>query len=1204
MQATTGFFGSESPRSKILTYDSINPHVKKVEYAVRGELAIRAEEIKERLGKKEDLGFDAVVGCNIGNPQQLLQRPITFFRQVASLTEYPDLLLPENKEHVKALYPPDAIERARTLLKQVGSVGAYSHSQGIPHIRQDVAKFIEERDGYPSNKDEIFLTQGASPGVQSVLQLIVTHPNVGIMIPIPQYPLYSATLSLFDSHAVPYYLNEEDDWGLDIDMLTSSLTDGRVKGLEVRALVIINPGNPTGQCLTERNMREIIEFCYKERIVLLADEVYQTNIYQPAERPFHSFKKVLKSMGSKYDQFELFSFHSISKGMIGECGRRGGYYECTGIDKEVVDQLYKLASVSLCPNVQGQIMVDLMVKPPKRGEPSYELYQKEIRGIYESLKRRSKKLSNLFNSLEGVTCNNAQGSMYLFPRIRLPRKAIEAASEAGKKPDVFYCLAMLNATGVCVVPGSGFGQKDGTWHFRSTFLPPEELFDGFCARLKKFHQEFLSKYFELLDRRSVADIFRIQVISNTDVRSPIITLGSTSFFHVRHENLYIVAVTKCNANAALVFEFCYRLINIGKVYFGKLDEEAVKNNFVLVYELLDGEHSYILHPECCLKKVYLRKHGNYHNIVTLDYFDDNITTIFYSNNLMLTSPFLEVLDFGYPQNSETETLKLYITTEGVKSERALKEDSSKITIQATGATAWRRSDVKYRKNEAFIDVIESVNLLMSTKGTVLRADVSGQIMMRAYLSGTPECKFGLNDKLLLEKDSAHRGTSKSNSSQRRTNAVEIDDCQFHQCVKLGKFDSDRTISFVPPDGEFELMRYRTTENVNLPFRVHPVVNEVGKSRVEYRIAVKANFSQKLYANNVLIRIPTPLNTANINLRVASGKAKYVPAENSIVWKIPRFQGQTEVTLSGDAELSAMIIKKAWSRPPISMDFQVLMFTSSGLLVRFLKVFEKSDYTSVKWVRYMTKAGSYQIRKKMYKDVSQDEDEKHAKPGGLMRYLYCGGRASCGKTCGILCCFLFLIIVGIVAAVLLWARPPEVTFLGIEPSSTAPYVTRPSGFDFNFNLKIQVNNPNIVGATFSMIKAVAFYPKHQNPIGGGNLTNVDIASKANTTIFFPFSINYNANLDPEYTILVDIAKKCGIIGNNKTKLEIDYTLTLSLKVILITVSPSFNKIAFFDCPIKDGKMPEIPGFNISQASKDLGGKKVKKRSLLTPMYPLL
>lgn len=124
--------------------------------------------------------------------------------------------------------------------------------------------------------------------------------------------------------------------------------------------------------------------------------------------------------------------------------------------------------------------------------------------------------------------------------------------------------------------------------------------------------------------------------------------------------------------------------------------------------------------------------------------------------ILYTNIVLEILDFGYPQNSETDTLKMYITTEGVKSEKAMVEDSSRITIQATGAISWRRNDIKYRKNEAFIDVIESVNLLISNTGTILRADVAGQILMRAYLSGTPECKFGLNDKLVLDKDTVNR----------------------------------------------------------------------------------------------------------------------------------------------------------------------------------------------------------------------------------------------------------------------------------------------------------------------------------------------------------------------------------------------------------------------------------------------------------------
>ncbi|KAJ1983941.1 clathrin associated protein complex medium subunit [Dimargaris cristalligena] len=416
-------------------------------------------------------------------------------------------------------------------------------------------------------------------------------------------------------------------------------------------------------------------------------------------------------------------------------------------------------------------------------------------------------------------------------------------------------------------------------------------------------------------KRSAADIFRIHVITSPDIRSPIVTLGPTTFYHTRHENLYLVAATRGNANAALVFEALYRVSELGTSYFGRFDEESVKNNFTLIYELMD-----------------------------------------------------EILDFGYPQNMDPDALKLYITTEEVKSDRAIKDSSSRITMQATGAISWRRPDIKYRKNEAFIDVIESVNLLMSTKGTVLRADVSGQIIMRAYLSGTPECKFGLNDRLLVEKEpgAGSGGVRQSSSGSNSANppsgdTVEIADCKFHQCVRLGKFDSERTISFIPPDGEFDLMHYRTTENVNLPFRVQPVVTEASRSRIEYQIQVKANFSNKLYASNVTIRIPTPLNTASATIRVSVGRAKYVPAENCIVWKVQRFQGMSENNLVAEADLTSMTVQRRWSRPPISLDFHVLMFTSSGLLVRFLKVFEKSNYQSVKWVRYMTKAGSYQIR---------------------------------------------------------------------------------------------------------------------------------------------------------------------------------------------------------------------------------------------------
>ena len=319
----------------------------------------------------------------------------------------------------------------------------------------------------------------------------------------------------------------------------------------------------------------------------------------------------------------------------------------------------------------------------------------------------------------------------------------------------------------------------------------------------------------------------------------------------------------------------------------------------------------------------------------------------------------EILDFGYPQNTETDTLKMYITTEGVKSERSM-EDSSKITMQATGAISWRRADIKYRKNEAFVDVIEEVNLLMSASGSVLRADVNGQIIMRAYLTGTPECKFGLNDRLLLDGDSLGGpigNIAGTKATKAAAGSVTLEDCQFHQCVKLGRFEADRIISFIPPDGEFELMRYRATENVNLPFKVHAIVNEIGRTKIEYSIAVKANYGSKLFATNVIIRIPTPLNTAKVTERTTQGRAKYEPEQNNIVWKINRFSGQSEYVLSAEASLTSMTNQKAWSRPPLSITFSLLMFTASGLLVRYLKVFEKSNYSSVKWVRYMSKVFS-------------------------------------------------------------------------------------------------------------------------------------------------------------------------------------------------------------------------------------------------------
>ena len=132
-----------------------------------------------------------------------------------------------------------------------------------------------------------------------------------------------------------------------------------------------------------------------------------------------------------------------------------------------------------------------MVNPPQEGDPSYPLYRKEYDRIFNGLHERASALYKAFEQMEGVECQNPQGSMYLFPTIHLPQKAIEAAKKAGKQPDVFYCLRLLDATGVCVVPGSGFGQKHGTLHFRTTFLAPGT---DWVSRITNFHKEFMDEY--------------------------------------------------------------------------------------------------------------------------------------------------------------------------------------------------------------------------------------------------------------------------------------------------------------------------------------------------------------------------------------------------------------------------------------------------------------------------------------------------------------------------------------------------------------------------------------------------------------------------------------------------------------------------------------------------------------------------------------
>eukprot|EP01017_Pseudomicrothorax_dubius_P027424 TRINITY_DN3159_c0_g2_i2.p2 TRINITY_DN3159_c0_g2~~TRINITY_DN3159_c0_g2_i2.p2 ORF type:complete len:257 (+),score=72.98 TRINITY_DN3159_c0_g2_i2:40-771(+) len=240
----------------------------------------------------------------------------------------------------------------------------------------------------------------------------------------------------------------------------------------------------------------------------------------------------------------------------------------------------------------------------------------------------------------------------------------------------------------------------------------------------------------------------------------------------------------------------------------------------------------------------------------------------------------------------------------------------------------------------------------------IKTDVTGQVLVKCQLSGMPECKFGMNDKLLMQREREQKKTPSNTPADR---GIAIEDLKFHQCVRLPKFDKERAITFIPPDGLFELMTYRITENVNLPFKIMPVINEYGRNKIEARIKLKSIFEKNLFATNVVLKFFTPKNTAIANTSAGVGKAKYEPEQGGVVWRIKKFPGDFESLLRCDIELNVTGNDKPWAKPPIAMEFQVPMFTASGLRVRFLRVHEKSGYKPTKWIRYITKAGEYQHR---------------------------------------------------------------------------------------------------------------------------------------------------------------------------------------------------------------------------------------------------
>jgi len=306
------------------------------------------------------------------------------------------------------------------------------------------------------------------------------------------------------------------------------------------------------------------------------------------------------------------------------------------------------------------------------------------------------------------------------------------------------------------------------------------------------------------------------------------------------------------------------------------------------------------------------------------------------------------MDFGYPQATEPKILQEYITQESEK----LDNNSVQLPPELTNIVYWRNEGIKYRKNEVFLDVVESVNLLVNANGTLLRSEINGAIKMKCQLSGMPELRLGLNDRVQF--DNAGRNN--------RGKAIEMEDVNFHQCVRLSRFENDRTISFIPPDGEFELMTYRLNTQIKPLIWIEAVVDKHAHSRVEYMVKARSQFKPRSVANKVEIIIPVPPDASSPKFKTSIGTVKYRPELDAIVWNIKQFPGGKEFLMRAHFGLPSIVNEEeTQKKPPITLKFEIPYFTVSGIQVRYLKIIERSGYQALPWVRYITQSGDYQIR---------------------------------------------------------------------------------------------------------------------------------------------------------------------------------------------------------------------------------------------------
>ncbi|UMM38823.1 hypothetical protein L5515_016140 [Caenorhabditis briggsae] len=398
----------------------------------------------------------------------------------------------------------------------------------------------------------------------------------------------------------------------------------------------------------------------------------------------------------------------------------------------------------------------------------------------------------------------------------------------------------------------------------------------------------LEKHWKSVIHRSICDyFFDIQKKSNhSEDVPPIISTPHHYLINVYQNNLYLVAVITIETPPLMVIEFLHRVIQTFSQYFDEFSDSTIKENCVMVFELLD-----------------------------------------------------EMLDNGFPLVTEMNILQ-----DLIKPPNFLRNIANQVTGRTnlsetlpTGQLSnipWRRQGVKYTNNEAYFDVIEEIDVIVDKQGSTVFAEIQGYIDVCCKLSGMPDLTMTLINPRLL------------------------DDVSFHPCVRYKRWENEKVLSFVPPDGNFRLLSYHIAAQnmVAIPIYVRHVISlKPNAGKLDLTVGPKLSMGKVL--EDVVLEMVMPKCVQNCNLIASHGKVAFDPTTKLMQWTIGKIEVGKPSTLKGSVAVSGTSVLE---NPPISLKFKINQLVLSGLKVNRLDMYGEK-YKPFKGVKYITKAGKFTIR---------------------------------------------------------------------------------------------------------------------------------------------------------------------------------------------------------------------------------------------------